>query len=195
MASSHPVVTHPYAATLIRIKARQLCRRTDFRRCDVEDLQQSMWAYLIEKASLYDPQRANIEAFVTNLVTTWVKMELRKRGREKRRLACRDVSLDSTMVESDGDQVPLASVLGEADLLRRLGQVVESSIDRVDLREAIAHAMSQMTADERELVFDVMNTGITATAQRHNVSPSTVRRYLNRMKHLFREAGLDLDAR
>jgi len=43
MASSHPVVTSPFAATFIRIKAKQLCRRTDFTPCEVEDLQQSMW--------------------------------------------------------------------------------------------------------------------------------------------------------
>lgn len=195
MASSHPVVTHPYAATLIRIKAKQLCRRTDFSRCEVEDLQQSMRAYLVEKAPLYDPTRGNLEAFITNLVNTWVGMELRRRGREKRRLAHRNVSLDTTMIEHEGDQVPLGAAISEVDLLRRLGRTPESAQDRIELREAIANAIQKLTPDQQALLSDVMDSDVSTAADRHGVSPSTVRRRLNQMRQVFSRAGLDPDAR
>jgi RNA polymerase sigma factor (sigma-70 family) len=191
MASSHPVVTHPYAATLIRIKARQLCRRTDFSRCEVEDLQQSMRAYLIEKAPLYDPARGNLEAFITNLVNTWVGLELRRRGREKRRLAHRNVSIDSTTMEYDGEQTPLSQMLGEADLLRRLGRQPESDTDRLEVREALQHAIAQLLPEQRALLLDVVKTNVVTAAERHGVSPSTVRRRLNQMRDIFRDARFD----
>ncbi len=193
MASSHPVVSHPYAATLIRIKARQLCRRTDFTRCEVEDLQQSMWAYLIEKAPLYDPARGNFEAFITNLVTTWVGLELRRRGREKRRLAHRNVSIDTTMIEHEGDHVLLGAALCEADLLRRLGRQPESETDRLEVREALAHAIKQLSFEQRVLLADVVASDISTAAERYGVSPSTIRRRLNRMREVFRDAGVDCD--
>jgi len=193
MAESHPVVSHPYAATLIRIKARQLCRRTDFTRCEVEDLQQSMWAYLIEKAVLYDPARGNLEAFITTLVNTWVGMELRRRSREKRRQAHYNASLDTTMVKHEGDEVPLGATLGEADLLRRLGRQPESQTDRYVVREAILHAVKQLSAEQQELLADVLDSDITTAAERHGVSPSTVRRRLNKMREAFRDAGFNQD--
>lgn len=193
MAESHPVVSHPYAATLIRIKARQLCRRTDFTRSEVEDLQHSMWAYLIEKAPLYDPKRGNIEAFITTLVTTWVAQELRRRSREKRRQAHYNASLDTTMIEQEGDQVPLGKTLDEADLLRRLGRHPESQTDRLVVREAILHAVKRLSAEQQELLADVLDSDISTAAERHGVSPSTVRRWLNKMREVFRDAGFNHD--
>jgi RNA polymerase sigma factor (sigma-70 family) len=195
MASSHPVVSHPYAATLIRIKAKQLCRRTDFTRCQVEDLQQSMWAYLVEKATLYDPDRGNIEAFITNLINTWVAMELRHRGREKRRLAHRNISLDSTMIEHDGDRVPMGSVLGETDLLRRLGRAPGSESDRFEIREAIAQAIKKLSPDQQALLADVVESGVASAAKHRDISPSTVRRRLSEMRDIFGDAGLGPEGR
>lgn len=195
MGSQSNIVSHPYAATLIRIKAKQLCRRTDFTRCQVEDLQQSMWAYLVEKATLYDPGRGNIEAFITNLVNTWVAMELRHRGREKRRLAHRNVPLDSTLIEQDGDSVPMRSVLGEEDLLRRLGRAPESESDRFEVREAIAHAITQLTPEQQALLTDVVESGVATAAMQRDISPSTVRRRLSEMRDIFGDAGLGPEGR
>ena len=194
MAERHPVVTHPYAATLIRIKARQLCRRTDFARHELPDLQQSMRKYLLEREPGFDPARGNVEAFITMLINTWVAMELRHRSREKRRLAHRDVSLDSTLIEHDGDYVPMASVLTEDDFLRRLhGTAEPTDADRREVREAIQHALRGLTAEQRELLADVVDTDQSTAAIKHGVSPSTVGRRLQAMRDTFRKTGFGAD--
>ncbi len=195
MGSQTNIVTHPYAATLIRIKAKQLCRRTDFTRCEVEDLQQSMWAYLVEKAPLYNPNRRNIEAFITMLVNTWVAMELRHRGREKRQPARRNASMERTMVLHEGDALPLGKTLSESDRLRRLGLELGSDSEDFEKREAIAHAVSQLTFEQQKLLADVAETNVVAAADKHGVSPSTVRRRLNAMRKIFNNAGFGPDAR
>ena len=47
MAESHDVVSDPFTVTLIRIKARQLCRRSDFSRSDYDDLRQELEQYKV----------------------------------------------------------------------------------------------------------------------------------------------------
>ena len=190
MGSQTNIVSHPYAATLIRIKAKQLCRRTDFTRCEVGDLQDEMWTYLIKKEHLYDPAKGNCEAFIAMLVNTWVAMELRRRNREKRRQTYRNASLERTVVINEGDAVPLGRILSESDQLRRLGLGLRSDIEDFEQREAIAHAVSKLTFEQQKLLADVQDTDIRTAAKRRGVSRSTVRRRLDEMREIFENAGL-----
>ena len=49
-----------YARTLIRFKARQLCRLHSFSKSDEEDLQQELWLAVVNQAGKFDPARASI---------------------------------------------------------------------------------------------------------------------------------------
>ena len=193
MAESHNVVSDPFTVTLIRIKARQLCRRSDFSRSDYDDLRQDMRLYLLEKAHLFDPARGNIEAFVTNALQTWVAMRLRYRSREKRRESYKVVSLEGTRVECDGDITSLGAVLLEEDG-RRLTQAHPiSEAERFELREAIAHAMQGLEPDDRALLTQVAARGITSTAKSLGVSWRQVDNAMTRIRALFKKAGLGPD--
>jgi len=189
MANSQTIVSHPFTDTFIRIKARQLCRRTDYSRSDFDDLQQGMRLYLLEKAHLYDPSRGTIEAFVTNAVNTWVGMDLRRRGRLKRSNGSPTISLEGTMVECEGDTVELGSVLGEDDLLRRTGGGGISEIDKIDMRDAVAHAMTTLTDDERDLLRHVVDHGVASAARQRGVSRRQLENALARMRGRFEDAG------
>lgn len=189
MANSQTIVSHPFTDTFIRIKARQLCRRTDYSRSDFDDLQQGMRLYLLEKAHLYDPSRGTIEAFVTNAVNTWVGMDLRRRGRLKRSNGSPTISLEGTMVECEGDTVELGSVLGEDDLLRRTGGGGISEIDKIDMRDAVAHAMTTLTDDERDLLRHVVDHGVASAARQRGVSRRQIENALARMRGRFEDAG------
>ena len=190
MAESHDVVSDPFTVTLIRIKAHQLCRRSDFSRSDYDDLRQDMRLYLIEKAHLFDPVRGNIEAFVTNALGTWVAMRLRYRSREKRRESYKVVSLERTRVECDGDITTLGAVLLEEDG-RRLTQAYPiSAVERFELREAIEHAMQGLEPDDRALLIQVGEHGITSTAKSLGVSWRQVDNAMTRIRALFKKAGL-----
>ena len=54
--AGHLVLTD-YATTLIRVKAWQLCRRTDFSSSEHDDITQELWLRLLTKAHYFDPQR------------------------------------------------------------------------------------------------------------------------------------------
>lgn len=193
MAHRHAVVFDPFTSALIRIKARQLCRRSDFSRSDGEDLRQEMLTHLWNKSHLFDPSRGNIEAFVTVVINSWIAMELRSRGRLKRRLDCSVMSLDTTLIEQDGDAISLASVISSADLRRRTLASPLDPIEQIDLKDAIDHALSQLTSEERDLLFYVARNSVTGAARQQGVSRRQIDNSLKRMRSRFEDAGLGLN--
>ena len=76
-----------YARTLIRFKARQLCRLHGFSRSDEEELQQDLWVAVVKQADNFDPQRSSLDTFIDRVVNTQVAMILRERRRKKRSTA------------------------------------------------------------------------------------------------------------
>ena len=190
MADSYNVVSDPFTVTLIRIKARQLCRRSDFSRSDYDDLRQDMRLYLLEKAHLFNPARGNLEAFVTNAVNTWVAMRLRYRSRQKRCESYKAVSAEHTPVECDGNITSLGAVLLEEDG-RRLTQVYPiSPAEHFELREAIDHVMQRLEPDDRALLTYVAEHGVASAARERNVSRRQINNTLARLRSRLEEAGL-----
>ena len=184
------VVSDPFTVTFIRIKARQLCRRSDFSRSDYDDLRQGMRLYLLEKAHLFDPVRGNIEAFVTNALRTWVAMRLRYRKRQKRSGSYKAVSMERTPVEYEGGITSLGAVLLEEDGRRLTRTYPISAVEHFELREAIEHAMQGLEPDDRALLIQVAENGITSTAKSLSVSWRQVDNAMKRIRALFKKAGL-----
>jgi len=193
MASSRDIVSNPFTVTLIRIKARQLCRRSGFSPSDYDDLRQDMRLYLIEKAHRFDPQRGNIEAFVTNALNTWVAMQLRYRKREKRRESYKAVSLERTPVECGGDVTSLGNVLLEEDGGRRTQSYPISPIESFELREAIEHAMQGLAPNDRALLAHVSEYGVASAARAFGISRRQVDNAMARIRDCFEKAGLGHD--
>lgn len=196
MAESHRIVSESFTRTLIKIKAAQLCRRSDFSRSDYDDLRQGMLVYLLEKAHLFDPARGSLEAFVTNALNSWVKMELRFRSRMKRRGDLDAVSLEDTAVEFNGDADSLDAIVGEADQQRRTRSVPMSPIDLIDLGDAVRHALAQLSEEDQDLLRHVAKHGVAATAREWSrrrgadVSRRRIENAVARMRQRFEDAGL-----
>jgi DNA-directed RNA polymerase specialized sigma24 family protein len=184
------IVSAPFTNTLIRIKARLLCRRTDFTRSDYDDIRQGMRRYLLEKIHLFDPARGNLQAFVTNANKTWTAMELRHRKRVKRSESFKAVSLERTKVECDGDITTLGAVLLEEDG-RRLTQAYPlSDIEQFELREAVEHAMKNLQPEDRAILNHAAEHGVARTAKTFNVSRRQVANLMVRARICFENAGL-----
>ena len=183
------IVSDPFTITLVRIKARQLCRRSDFSRSDYDDLRQDMRLYLLEKAHLFDPERGTLEAFVTRILRTWVAMRLRYRSRQKRCESHKVVSLERTPVEYEGGITSLGAVLLEEDG-RRLTQTCPiSAIEHVELREDIDQVMRSLEHDDRALLTRMAEHGVTRTAKSLGVSYRQVDNAMKRIRTQFRKAG------
>jgi len=190
MAERRDIVSDPFTVTLIRIKARQLCRRSDFSRSDYDDLRQGMRLYLIEKVHLFDPVRGNLEAFVTRAVRTWVAMHLRWRSRDKRRESYKAVSLEGTPVICDGVKTTLAAVLLEEDGQRLTRTYPISAVEQFELREAIVHAMQHLEPQDRAILVHVAEHGVASAAKTFGISRRQVDNALARARACFEKSGL-----
>ena len=187
------LILDPFTVTLIRIRARQLCRRSDFSRSDYDDLRQSMRLYLLQKAHLFDPSRGNREAFITQVINTWTAIELRFRRRDKRRRASKAVSLERTTVEFDGDITTLGAVLLEEDGQRLTQTVPLPTLEQFELREAIVHAMRHIQPADRAIVIHVVRHGVASAARTFGTSRRQVLKALARARLHFEKAGLGTD--
>jgi RNA polymerase sigma factor (sigma-70 family) len=193
MAESHNVVSDPFTVTFIRVKARQLCRRSDFSWSDYEDLQQDMRVYLLEKAHLFDPERGTVEAFVTQILRTWVAMQLRYRSREKRRDSFKALSLERTRVECDGDITALGVILVDEDGRRLSRYYTLSETERFELREAIDHAMGNLDPKDQEILTHVAEHGVASASRAFGVSRRQIDNAVSRARAQFEKAGLRPD--
>jgi DNA-directed RNA polymerase specialized sigma24 family protein len=190
MGTQNSILDNDFANTLIRIKARQLCRRTDFSRSDYDDLQQDMRLYLLEKAHLFDPNRGNIESFITNTLKTWVAMRLRYQNREKRRDSHKAASLERTFVESDGCLTTLGAALLEEDGHRLTQTESISPMERFELRDALKHGLQTLEPDDRALLLEVAEHGITSTAKSRGTSWRQINNAMTRIRRHFEKVGL-----
>jgi len=190
MAERRDIVSDPFTITFIRIKARQLCRRSDFSRSDYDDLRQGMRLYLIEKVHLFDPVRGNLEAFVTRALRTWVAMHLRWRSRDKRRESYKAVSLEGTPVVCNGVMTTLGAVLLEEDGRRLTRTDPISAVEQFELREAIAHAMQHLKPQDHAILVHVAEHGVANAAKAFSISRRQVDNALARVRVHFEESGL-----
>lgn len=187
---SQSIISDPFTITLIRIKARQLCRRSDFSRSDYDDLRQDMRLYLLRREHLFDPVRGNLEAFVTTALCTWVAMWLRYRNRDRRRESCKAVSLERTPVECDGDITTLGAVLAEADGRRLTRDYPISALEHVELQEDVKRVVGDLSSADRAILNQVVEHGIAATARSIGVSWRQVKNTMRRIRAHFRKSGL-----
>lgn len=181
------IVSHPFAATFIRVKARQLCRRTDFSRSDHDDLQQDMRMYLLEKAHLFDPDRGNIEAFITKTLSTWVAMRLRFQERDKRRDSHKVASLEGTLVECDGGLAPLGAALLEEDGDRRTQSYSIGSLEQVELRDLFERVMQNLKPEDREVLHQVAEHGLRSAVRSLGLSRRHIEKVMARVRRLTEE--------
>lgn len=191
MASSHDIAFHPFTANAIRIRARRLCRRSDVSRSDIVDIEQDLRCYLLEKSHLFDPDRATLEAFVTNVVNTWMQMRLRHQYRHKRKGAKKAISLQNTYVECDGEITSLGNVLTDADGRRITRTEPMPASEQFELREAIGHVMTTLDPDDRALLEHVVEHGATSAARQRNVSRRQILNALARLRRNFEKSGLN----
>jgi hypothetical protein len=176
---------HPAVVKIIDQQAADLSRQSGFSRSEEDDIRQGMTIYIWEKSHLFNPSRGSVEAFAITALKSWIGMERRRRRRDKRCIDFRAVSLDSTMIECDGESNPLSSVIGEQDGERRRGGEVPDIADRVALLELFHKVQAALTSAERTLLRDVIEHGVAGAARIRKVSRRQINRRLAAIRAKF----------
>lgn len=187
------IVLTDYATTLIRVKARQLCRRTDFSSSEHDDITQELWLRLLTKAHYFDPQRGSLGTFVDRVVCSHVRTILRGRRRQSRLPWSGAISLERTIVEVDGIPTPAYQTISEADLHRRIGTVFTCGAARQEEAAALAHALRSMPARLRDVCQHLREGTISSAARALGTSRRQVRSAKRAVRRYFQRAGLEND--
>lgn len=192
-ADAQSVVVTAYANACIKFKARQLSRRSEFRRSDEEDLRQDLWLALLTKADRFDPQRASLNTFVDRVLNTAVAMILRRPYRQKRAPGQTALSLNGVTMSANGEgEEPLANLISDADLARRTGAAESDEIAQHDDAEAFAYAIDAMPDDVRDVCRQVTGGSISSAARELGITRHQVRAALGAARPYFERAGFDV---
>lgn len=150
-----------YARTLIRIKARQLIRRPEFSRSDQPDIEQELFAHLLQRAQKFDPARGSRNTFVARVVDTGVAMLLRQRRRRKRTPAGNAVvhSLEAMADQSDDRAAPLWAMITRCDQGRLTGADATPWVALHDLADSIEFAIRELPPELRDICRRLMRRG------------------------------------
>ena len=111
----------PYAAGLIRFKARQLVGKAGFTASDREDIEQELILDLLRRLPKYNPKRAQRNTFIARVVEHRLAslIEAQKAGiRDYRRCRC---SLNECLEDADGRSVERVDTFDQEDYLLRTG--------------------------------------------------------------------------
>jgi RNA polymerase sigma factor (sigma-70 family) len=190
-AGTQSVVFNEYAKSCIRVKARQLSRRSKFGRSDVEDIEQSLWQVLFKEANRFDPRRASLNTFIDRVVQTAAGMIVRNMHRQKRAADKHAVSLDQPMPDITGDATSrLSQFISSDDQSRRTGTASDSGTDRYENADAVTHALNAMPDDVRVICRRLMGgSSISSAARNLGISRHRVREAIRAAQPLFEQAG------
>ena len=190
-ADAQSVVFTEYAKSCVRVKARQLSQRSEFRQSDEDDLHQDLWLTLLKEARRFDPQRASLNTFVDRVVNSAACMILRRPYRQKRAQGRRALSLDRCKVSYGKEKMPLSQLISEVDLSRRTGAAPIDETDRHDDAKAFDHAVIAMPDDVRDVCRQVMGGSISSAARELGMSRRQVREALQAARPYFERAGFN----
>ena len=193
MTQGQTIVSNPFTEKLIKIKAAQLCKRSDFSKSDFEDLYQEMYMYVWKKSHMFNPEAGTIEAFVTNLVNTWIAMHFRYRNTQKRAGQQRLHSLDVVFENCENEHANSQCEPGEDARLRHIHVYPLSQEFLFELKQDVQTLLEKMTPSDQELLLSLAEYGRNQTCQKFNVTKHAISKLLDRAKELFCKSGVSLE--
>lgn len=173
---THPMKIDPQHLTfsniVIRTEVKKLRQRGVIRRADAEDIASEVMARLLEEWDRFDPARGTREAYINQVVSTRLLSLLRDRNAQKRRAKVE-------AIDPSDERLVDRSWSGEEWLLN------------VDRRVDLDIAFSKLTPKQRAVCDQLLRDVVSPAAKEMGVPRSTLRYAVTKIRHIFRDAGLE----
>lgn len=179
-----------YAATTIRIKARQLVGRAGFLRDDLEDIEQELRTDLLERLPAYDAEKAGCNTFAAQTIGHKIFHMIRERKaacRDWRRVEC---SVNDIITEATGKKVQRASTMDKDEIDIRSGKRHRTMRSEDDLRLDVMHVMEILPEALREIAELLKDHSVSEVSHIMGISRTALYRQIAIIRQAFREAGL-----
>ena len=178
-----------YAAKLIRYKARQLARRSDFSESDQEDLEQEMVLDLLRRLPRYDQRRAQRNTFIARIVEHKIATLIDYRRAAKRDCRREGLSLNREFDDGEGNTTDSLQTVDQEAYLRRLGIAFRPQRDQVDLRLDLESALQRLPADLRSLCELLRSKSVREISQTVGIPRPSIYDAIKRVKARLVEEG------
>jgi len=191
IAQDKDLVLTDYAKKLIRFKARQLCRRRDFRAEEPEDVQQDLWMAVVRARGQFDPAKASLNTFIDRVVNSAVAMLVRTRERrDQLQGPIGTESLDVATIRNGHQPQLKADSVTASDLSRRVGSQPRDESQQREICEAIACALAAMPKAQRRLCHRLMAGSVNSVSRQLGISRRQIRNRIAENRPYFEQFGL-----
>ena len=180
----------PYAAGLIRFKARQLVGKAGFSAWDREDIEQELTLDLLRRLPKYNPKRAQLNTFIARVVEHRLAslIEAQKAGiRDYRRCRC---SLNECFEDADGRSVERVDTFDQEDYLLRTGGQSRPSEELSALAIDVAAVLEGLPHELRNLCRRLQAETVTEISRGTGVPRGTIYESIKKLREIFKDAGL-----
>ena len=180
----------PYAAGLIRFKARRLVGQAGFTASDREDIEQELILDLLRRLPKYNPKRAQLNTFIARVVEHRLAslIEAQKAGiRDYRRCRC---SLNERFEDADGRSVERVDTFDQEDYLLRTGAQSRPSEELNRLAIDVATVLETLPPELRELCRRLKAETVTEISRDTGVPRGTIYESIKKLREIFKDVGL-----
>ena len=180
----------PYAARLIKYKARKLVGKAGFTASDREDIEQELTLDLLRRLPKYNPKRAQLNTFIARVVEHRLAslIEAQKAGiRDYRRCRC---SLNECFEDADGRSVERVDTFDQEDYLLRTGGQSRPSEELSALAIDVAAVLETLPPELRELCRRLKAETVTEISRDTGVPRGTIYESIKKLREIFKDAGL-----
>ncbi|MFO0911490.1 MAG: sigma factor [Pirellulales bacterium] len=185
-------IVSEYTQRLIRLKARQLSRRRDFRRADLDDLVQELTLRIWEQAERFDAKRSCPRTFIQCILGSAVGMIVRHRRRQVRLAppGTQVLSLALAIRHRSDSEVELATLISHDDLARRTGVCSQSPLELFERQADVETAITSLPAQLQPICRQLMHHRPAKVAQSLGVSRFKVGKAITAIRRHFTRLGL-----
>ena len=180
-----------YAARLIRYKARQLVRRSEFSESDQEDIEQEIVLDLLCRLPRYDARRAQRNTFIARIIEHKVAALIDYRRAAKRDFLREGTSLNRDIADGEGRTTDAIQTVDHETYLRRLGIPFRSERDDVNLRLDLESALQRLPEDLRSLCEMLRSMSVQEVAKATGIPRPSVYDAIKRVKARLVEEGFE----
>jgi RNA polymerase sigma-70 factor (ECF subfamily) len=174
---------------IIRRKVKQLIGRAGFTMQDREDLEQELFARVLQSLPRFNPDQAHRNKFVTTVVERYVANILRNKQAEKR--DHRRITSLNVMIEiTDDGLTELVQTIGDRELDYRLGRQRRSEDELVQLALDLASVMATLPDDWRTFLERRKSQTMADIARELGVPRTTLNDWMRRIRKRFEKAGM-----
>jgi len=168
------------AKTIIRAKAKRMCRRRGFTPSDRPDIEQELWQHLVAQSPKFNPSRS-WETFVSYILDKRCISIHRDRFAGMRSPEREECSLDEAALDCDGRAVPLHHLIAETSSVpQRLRE----------LERDVAEVLAQLSELHRAIALGLVTGTINSVAIELGIPRSAVERHIVEIREVFEDAGL-----